>query len=302
MSQKRTQYVKTSTGIEKQYISSHATIVDLDKIEGLDAQNVQEAIEQLVDISASGGVTGVKGDNETEYRQGQVNITPSNIGLGNVTNDAQVKRSEMGVAKGVATLGDDGKVPSAQLPSYVDDVLEYDNKASFPATGENGKIYVDKSTNITYRWGGTAYVEISASLALGETSSTAYAGDKGKQNADNIASLTQRTDNVEEELLKIGNGTQSVGVAEKAKQLSTARKISLSGDVAGEISFDGTSDKEMATTLANSGVYAGTYSVVSVDAKGRVTNGSQIVEWGTEGQNVPTNNLAIGGIFFELVE
>ena len=302
MSQKRTQYVKTSTGVEKQYITSHATIVDLDKIEGLDAQNVQEAIEELADISASGGVTGVKGNAETEYRQGQVNITPANIGLGNLTNDAQVKRTEMGVGGGVATLGADGKVPSAQLPSYVDDVLEYSNKASFPSAGETGKIYVAKDTNITYRWGGSAYVEISASLALGETSSTAYAGDKGKQNADNIASLTQRAENVEQELLKIGNGTQTVGVAEKANQLSVERKISLAGDVTGEIKFDGTSDKEITTTLANSGVYAGTYSVVSVDAKGRVTNGSQIVEWGTNGQTAPTNNLAIGGIFFELVE
>lgn len=66
------------------------------------------------------------------------------------------------------------------MPSYVDDVLEYTNKSSFPTTGETGKIYVDTSTNKTYRWSGTAYVEISASLALGETSSTAYAGDKGK--------------------------------------------------------------------------------------------------------------------------
>lgn len=74
----------------------------------------------------------------------------------------------------------DGKVPSSQLPSYVDDVLEFANLASFPATGENGKIYVAIDTNITYRWSGTGYAEISASLALGETSSTAYRGDRGK--------------------------------------------------------------------------------------------------------------------------
>lgn len=73
-----------------------------------------------------------------------------------------------------------GTVPTSALPSYVDDVLEYTAKSSFPATGETGKIYVDTATNKTYRWGGSAYVEISASLALGETSSTAYYGDKGK--------------------------------------------------------------------------------------------------------------------------
>jgi len=106
-------------------------------------------------------------------------ITKSDIGLGNVSNVAAVAASEKGVASGVATLGSDGKVPAAQLPSYVDDVLEYNGKASFPTTGETGKIYVDTATNLTYRWSGTAYVEISPSLALGETSSTAFAGDKG---------------------------------------------------------------------------------------------------------------------------
>lgn len=81
----------------------------------------------------------------------------------------------------------DGKVPSTQLPSYVDDVLEYSSTSAFPATGESGKIYVATDTNKTYRWSGSAYVEISESLALGETASTAYAGNKGKANADAIA-------------------------------------------------------------------------------------------------------------------
>lgn len=109
-------------------------------------------------------------------------VTKEQVGLGNVTNDAQVKRSEMGVANGVATLDESGLVPSSQLPSYVDDVLEYATKTSFPTTGETGKIYVATDTNLTYRWSGSDYVEISQSLALGETSSTAYAGDKGKAN------------------------------------------------------------------------------------------------------------------------
>lgn len=73
-----------------------------------------------------------------------------------------------------------GTIPQANLPSYVDDVLEYSSKSSFPQTGESGKIYVDTTTNLTYRWSGSAYVEISPSLALGETSSTAYRGDRGK--------------------------------------------------------------------------------------------------------------------------
>jgi hypothetical protein len=74
----------------------------------------------------------------------------------------------------------EGKVPANQLPSYVDDVLEYPNLASFPATGESGKVYVALDTNKTYRWSGSTYVFIGSDLALGETSATAYAGDKGK--------------------------------------------------------------------------------------------------------------------------
>lgn len=70
-------------------------------------------------------------------------------------------------------------IPSSLLPSYVDDVLEYTAKSNFPSTGATGKIYVDKTTNLTYRWSGSAYVEISPSLALGSTSSTAYRGDYG---------------------------------------------------------------------------------------------------------------------------
>lgn len=91
-----------------------------------------------------------------------------------------IATSAKGAANGVASLDSTGKVPSSQLPSYVDDVLEYSAKSSFPTTGETGKIYVDTSNNKTYRWSGSAYVEISESLALGETSSTAYRGDRGK--------------------------------------------------------------------------------------------------------------------------
>lgn len=85
-----------------------------------------------------------------------------------------------GEVNGYAELDATGKVPSAQLPSYVDDVLEYASQAGFPSTGETGKIFVALDTNITYRWSGSDYVEISASLALGETSATAYRGDRGK--------------------------------------------------------------------------------------------------------------------------
>lgn len=69
-----------------------------------------------------------------------------------------------GKANGYASLGGDGKVPADQLPSYVDDVLEFASKTNFPSTGEKGKIYVDLSTENIFRWSGSAYVEISPSL------------------------------------------------------------------------------------------------------------------------------------------
>lgn len=150
----------------------------------------------LVTLSASG---------EIEI---DANITKTDVGLGDVTNDAQVKRSEMGAVNGVATLGADGKVPATQLPSYVDDVIEFEKQFATPAAmtvgklyyntttkkfieatsatagtdvdPETGKIYVDLSTSKTYRWSGSELTVISETLALGETSSSAYRGDKGK--------------------------------------------------------------------------------------------------------------------------
>jgi hypothetical protein len=71
--------------------------------------------------------------------------------------------SNKGVANGYASLDAAGKVPSAQLPSYVDDVVEVANFASLPGTGETGKIYVTIDANKTYRWTGSTYIEISAS-------------------------------------------------------------------------------------------------------------------------------------------
>lgn len=74
-----------------------------------------------------------------------------------------VDSAKIGVAEGVASLDSTGKVPSAQLPSYVDDVIEVAGIDTAPATGETDKIYVDTISNKTYRWSGTAYVEISTS-------------------------------------------------------------------------------------------------------------------------------------------
>ena len=110
-------------------------------------------------------------------------------------SDFNLFKNSKGQHDGLASLDSSGKVPSSQLPSYVDDVIEgyyYNSKFykeeshTTEITGESGKIYTDLGNNKTYRWSGTTYTEISASLALGETSSTAYPGNKGAANAANI--------------------------------------------------------------------------------------------------------------------
>lgn len=119
----------------------------------------------------------------------QKEIEDRKAGDTTITNNLNAFISTKGQPGGLAELDSTGKVPAAQLPSYVDDVLEFSTKDQFPQTGETGKIYVAKDTNLTYRWTGTQYLEISQSLALGETPSTAYPGDKGKANRDALNSM-----------------------------------------------------------------------------------------------------------------
>lgn len=141
-----------------------------------------------------------------------------------------------GQNNGLATLGSDGKIPQANLPSYVDDVLEFPHKdkqegdpensdtAYFPEQGESGKIYVDMSDGKTYRWGGQSYVEISASLALGETNATAFAGDRGVALEEKFNSTPQHIvtgfDNVTatESLVKINYRSVEKGVGGYGKE------------------------------------------------------------------------------------
>ena len=96
-----------------------------------------------------------------------------------------------GQANGYASLDSGGKVPSSQLPSFVDDVKEYANLAAFPATGETDKIYVALDTNKTYRWGGSSYVEISASPgstdAVPEGSTNKYFTDARAREAISVS-------------------------------------------------------------------------------------------------------------------
>lgn len=157
------------------------------KIEDLDDKIDKEIADREAEIDRiENKFDGVTDELEDAL---QKEIEDRKAGDTTITNSLNAFISTKGQPGGLAELDSTGKVPAAQLPSYVDDVLEFSTKAQFPQTGETGKIYVAKDTNLTYRWTGTQYLEISQSLALGETPSTAYPGDKGKANRDALNSM-----------------------------------------------------------------------------------------------------------------
>ena len=126
-----------------------------------------------------------------------------------------------GAPNGLASLNESGVIPSTQLPSYVDDVVEVAAFSNLPSKGESGRIYIVTSTNTQYRWSGTAYVEISKSIALGETSSTAYPGDKGKATTDVVNSLS---DTLVNDVLVAQSNQNSVSLTIKSITKTTANK------------------------------------------------------------------------------
>jgi hypothetical protein len=135
-------------------------------------------------------------------------ITKSDIGLGNVDNTSDLNKPISTATQSALNLKADlvgGFVPSNQLPSYVDDVIEYTNISVFPTSGDAGKIYVALDSNKVYRWTGSNYIEISQGLtfidnamvvsALGYTpyNSTNPAGYiSGYSETDTLQSVTSR--------------------------------------------------------------------------------------------------------------
>lgn len=229
-----------------------------------------------------------------------------------------VQQSQLGVANGIATLGSDGKVPSAQLPSYVDEVLEFDYFYQFPATGEAGKLYLSLETGKVYRWTGTIYLQINGTVSSAELAdrlatarTIAVSGDgsfstsfDGSANVNATFTLansgvvagTYPKVQVDAKGRVIAGSAllasdvptlnqNTTGNAATATKLATARTIGVSGDATGSGSFDGSANLSFAVTLANSGVTAGTYPKVTVDAKGRVTAGAALLA-----ADIPTLN------------
>ena len=166
-----------------------------------------------------------------------------------LNNKVQEFIDSKGAPNGLASLNESGIIPSAQLPSYVDDVIEVATFSNLPGTGESGKIYIVQDTNLTYRWSGTDYVEISKSLALGENSSTAYPGDKGKATTDKLNRIPDKliTDTVNvnqstteavlnfttyrQEAQQVGKNTLTItsATASQAGLMSSSDKTKLDG-------------------------------------------------------------------------
>ena len=198
---------------------------DKSKLDGIPADATNNA----------GTVTGITMNGVSKGTSGVID-------LGTVITEHQdisgkVDASRIGAANGVAELDANGKVPSAQLPAYVDDVLEYTNRAAFPVTGENGKIYVAIDTNLTYRWSGSTYVEISPSLALGETSSTAYRGDRGKIAYDH----SQETGNAH------GMTKADIGLGNVDNTSDANKPVSTAAQAALDLKVDKISGKGLST-------------------------------------------------------
>lgn len=152
--------------------------------------------------------------------------------------DGAIQSTEKGTANGVAELDANGKVPTSQLPAYVDDVLSYNSLSDFPATGEDGKIYIAKDTNLSYRWGSSEYVVISPSLALGSTSSTAYRGDWGAEDRAAIGTLST---------LNTTEKNNLVGAINELKTANDAKQ--------GTLTFDNAPSSGSTNPVTSGGVY-----------------------------------------------
>ena len=153
-----------------------------------DSSTSQPAGEDLGSVKSGGDVTitnGLISVNDNSHNHVIDNID----GLQSVL-DGKISVSSRGIAGGIAELDTNGKVLSSQLPSYVDAIVEgYYNSTddkfyneeeyTIEIPGESNKIYIDKLSSMIYRWTGERFGNIGGSLVLGETSSTAYRGDRG---------------------------------------------------------------------------------------------------------------------------
>lgn len=126
----------------------------------------------------------------------------------------KISSTEKGAPNGVATLDGTGKIPSAQLPSYVDDVVEYANLGVFPVTGTSGVLYIALDTNKQYRWAGSTYQQITSGAVdsvAGKTGVvTLVKADVGLGNVDNTTDLSKPISTATQSALDLKASASSV--------------------------------------------------------------------------------------------
>lgn len=210
------------------------------------------------------------------------------------TDTSRMAANLKGAAGGVAELDANGKVLSSQLPSYVDDVIEgylYNGKFYAEAAhtteiaGESGKIFIDLATEKTYRWSGSAFAEISSSLALGETSSTAYRGDRGKTAYDHSQLTSGNPHNVSKSDVGLGNADNTSDATKKSNFTGSIANGNT-GFVTGGDVYDALSDKQ--DEIAANGILKG-------DGAGGVAAATPVTDYGTYSKpsgGIPKEDLA----------
>ena len=201
-----------------------------------------------------------------------------------------IPASDKGSAGGVAELDSTGKVPASQLPSYVDDVIEGYYKTAdgkfykedtyqTEITPESDKVYISKDTNVTYRWTGSAYAVIGSDLALGETSSTAYRGDRGKTAYDHSQSAHARVD------------------ATKTEASSTNGNIKINGSETTVYTHPGSGTNPHGTTKADVGLgNVGNFKAVSTEA----SQGLSETEKANARSNIGAGDSSFSGSYSDL--
>jgi phage-related tail fiber protein len=217
--------------------------------------------------------------NEVNYLSGvssniQTQINGKQPNLGFVPENSANK----GIANGYSSLGPDGKIPASQLPSYVDDVMEFNGVANFPTPGETSKIYVDTSTNIIYRWSGSTYIVISPTAGNADSATRlATSRSIGVSGPMTGSALFDGTANITIPLT-VTNGSIVLGTATSGNFVSTLSAGTAgaqSGSSGLTISATPSSNGTAASiALSTTGVTAGTYTKVIVDAQGRISAGS----------------------------
>ena len=212
------------------------------------------------------GLANVENKSSTQIRS---EITKENVT--NALGYTPIDESRIGAANGVASLDASGRIPASQIPGGFDNIEEYDNLASFPTTGEEGKIYVAKDTNLTYRWTGSQYVEISPSLALGETATTAYRGDRGKVAYDHSqvsGNSTIHHTHANKELLDTYTQTEADLANAVAKVHEHGNKDVLDGITSDKVnSWDGKADADKVVATVTNAINALDVSSVGGDGK-----------------------------------